>query len=69
VKKLSWDDKSISVSLISKKSQEVKLVMPSEIRSISNDAGSNTIKETGEKNSRKILLQEGKVINFSLIIK
>jgi len=69
VKKLSWDDKSISVSLISKKSQEVKLVMPYEIRSISNDAGSNTIKETGEKNSRKILLQEGEILNFSMIIR
>lgn len=69
VKKLSWDDKSILVSLISKKNQEVKLVMPSEIRSISNDAGSNTIKETGEKNSRKILLQKGEILNFSLIIK
>lgn len=69
VKKLSWDEKSISVSLVSKKSQEVTLVLPSEIKSISAKGGSGEIKESGEKNSRKISLQEGKEIILTISVR
>jgi len=68
VKNLSWDEKSISVSLVSKKNQEIDLVMPSEIREISSSGVSVERNESGENNSRKISLESGKLISLKIKI-
>ncbi len=69
VKKLSWDRKNISLSLVSMKDQELNLVLPSEIVSISTDDESSNINETGDKTSRKIKLLKGKMISLDIAIR
>ncbi len=68
VKKLTWDEKSVSVSLVSSKDQEIDLILPSEIRTISSDDGSNVVSKTEKKSSRKISLRKGKMISLNIAL-
>jgi hypothetical protein len=68
VKNLSWDEKSISVSMLSKEDQEINLVLPSEIMEISSSGVSVERNDSGENNSRKISLESGKLISLKIKI-
>ncbi|MGQ1785346.1 glycosyl hydrolase family 95 catalytic domain-containing protein [Saccharicrinis sp. GN24d3] len=66
VKSLSWDDKTLNVSLLSAKDQTIKLVMPSDIAHIAVTEGNSKIGETGDKDSRNVSLEEGKIITLNM---
>jgi alpha-L-fucosidase 2 len=69
VKSLSWDNKNITVSLLSAKNQKLNLVMPSDIVTISTTDADSRIEETGVDNSRNISLKEGKIITLNIDIR
>jgi hypothetical protein len=56
IKKLAWSESGMTVSLLSKKDQDVKILVPSEIRGISVLDGKGTIEDTGDKQSRMVSL-------------
>lgn len=69
VKSLSWDNKNIMVSLVSKKDQKIRLEMPSEIVNISVKNGNSQVEETGEDSSRAISLRKGEKVTLNINIR
>jgi len=57
VRKLSWKDNILEVTLISGKDQEINLELPSEIAGISVIRGSSRVEETGAANARMVSLK------------
>ena len=51
---------------LSKKKQKIKLVLPSDITSISVSEGNSIIDESGDENSRYVSLEEGKIITLNI---
>jgi hypothetical protein len=66
VKRLSWEGKSVTVSLVSQKDQEVDLVLPSVIKDIEVAAGTSSIDKTGDNNSRKVSLKKNALVTLNL---
>jgi alpha-L-fucosidase 2 len=68
IKRLSWDPKQVTVSLVSGKDQELNLSLPSGIERINVTEGESSIKETGNENSRIISLRKGEGITLDIHI-
>ena len=66
VKTLSWNRKSVKVSLISGKEQKVTLEMPADIEKISVIEGASDISDSGEGNSKMISLPEGSIVTLEI---
>jgi hypothetical protein len=66
VKSLTWDDKTLKVSLLSGKDQTIEVVLPSIIADISVNQGDTTIDETGDDKSRKVSFEKGKIITLTI---
>ncbi|MFC1738481.1 glycoside hydrolase N-terminal domain-containing protein [Planctomycetota bacterium] len=69
IKRLHWNNNLVLVSFVSAGKQSVILEAPSEISNISVRNGSVVIKETGQKNSRRLSLPAGKDITLEIKIK
>jgi len=69
VKSLSWNNKNVIVSLVSKKDQKIRLEMPSEIVNISVINGNSQVEETGEDSSREISLRKGEMVTLNINIR
>jgi hypothetical protein len=69
IKDLSWDQKSIKVSLLSEKDQKLRIVLPSVIEIISVADGNCRIEETGNKNDRMISLQKNGIVTLNINIR
>jgi len=66
IKELSWDRRTINVSMVSLKDQKLELSAPSEIESISVTKGPGKVEETGSSHSRKISLEKGELVSLEL---
>jgi hypothetical protein len=69
VKKLSWQEERLTVSLLSGKEQEVKLVLPKEMESITVTDGRGQLTKTGEKNSRMLSLRKGETATLEIALR
>ena len=56
------------MSLVSEKEQNVRVVVPSEIKNISIEGGNGQIEETGNRNDRIISLSEDELVTIHLDI-
>jgi hypothetical protein len=68
IKNLTWDQKGIKVTLLSKKVQKLTLEMPSVVEKISVTAGKCQVKETGNRNERMISLPEKEIVTLYIKI-
>ena len=68
IKNLSWNNKKVTVSLVSKKNQKLTLVLPSKIESINITNGVGKVEKSKQLNERIISLQSGDVLTMDLDI-
>ncbi len=68
IKNLSWDNRKVTVSLVSKKNQKLTLVLPSKIESINITNGVGKVEKTRQLNERIISLQSGDMLTMDLDI-
>jgi len=68
IKRLHWDGDRVQVTLVSKTDQEIELGAPGEISKISAVVGDASIKDTGEKDSRKVSVRGGEQVTINMTI-
>jgi len=69
IKKLHWEDDSISLTLISARQQQITLRAPSDIEDVSVREGEASVQRTDRADSRRLSLPAGQEITLELKLK